>query len=342
MATLALITQLIFGVATSVTQCCKEAGYADGFVNDRFQHHVLVKGRTMSEQNKIVIGVVGLGSMGLGMATTLTSKGFKTLGYDLSAERLQLAGKSGVIPSENLGDLFKASDFLVFSLPTARDVESVVNEYGQLLGGERQNRVIIVDTSTSEPDVSRQLAVKLDKMGHGFLDAPVSGGPAGAASGALTMMIGGTDADLALARPVIEALSAKALHVGPSGAGNVAKLVNNMLAAAHMITTGEGLKIALAAGISPESALRVLNAASGKSMISEVHFPTWVMNERFDSGFSMGLMRKDVRLAQAMAEKNNVENPLTAMVAKLWAGSEHLKDGDDFTRMGAYQPKTEQ
>ncbi|WP_374833737.1 NAD(P)-dependent oxidoreductase [Paenochrobactrum pullorum] len=294
----------------------------------------------MSEQNKIIVGVVGLGSMGLGMAATLASKGFETLGFDLSAERLELSAKVGVTAIKDLSDLFRKSDFLVFSLPTARDVENVVNDYGHLLGAERQNRVIIVDTSTSEPDVSRQLAGKLDKMGHGFLDAPVSGGPAGAASGALTMMIGGTDADLALARPVIEALSAKALHVGPSGAGNVAKLVNNMLAAAHMITTGEGLKIALAAGISPESALRVINAASGKSMISEVHFPTWVMNDRFDSGFSMGLMRKDVRLAQALAEKNNVENPLTAMVAKLWACSEHLKDTDDFTRMGAYQSDT--
>ncbi|MGU3575397.1 NAD(P)-dependent oxidoreductase [Brucellaceae bacterium C25G] len=296
----------------------------------------------MSEQSKIIVGVVGLGSMGLGMAGTLAKKGFETLGFDLSAERLKLSEKEGVIASSDLGRLFKEADFLVFSLPTARDVENVVNEYGHLLGSDRQNRVIIVDTSTSEPDVSRQLAVKLDKMGHGFLDAPVSGGPAGAAGGTLTMMIGGTDADLALARPVIEALSAKALHVGPSGAGNVAKLVNNLLAAAHMITTGEGLKIALAAGISPESALRVLNAASGKSMISEVHFPTWVMNDRFDSGFSMGLMRKDVRLAQAMADKNGVENPLTTMVAKLWAGSEHLKDTDDFTRMGAYQPSTDQ
>ena len=89
--------------------------------------------------------------------------------------------------------------------------------------------MVIVDTSTSEPDVSRALAAKLDAAGVGFLDAPVSGGPSGAASGKLTMMIGGSEADVALARPVIDALSAKALHVGPSGAGNVAKLVNNLL-----------------------------------------------------------------------------------------------------------------
>ncbi|OIS92333.1 NAD(P)-dependent oxidoreductase [Brucella cytisi] len=291
----------------------------------------------MAEREKPVIGVVGLGSMGLGMAQTLVAKGFVTLGFDLSAERKTLAQAAKVTPADTLEVLFEESEFLVFSLPTARDVENVVNAHIHQLTSARR-RVVIIDTSTSEPDVSRVLAQRLASLGHGFLDAPVSGGPAGAASGKLTMMVGGSDADLALAQTVIEAMAVKALHVGPSGAGNVAKLVNNLLAAAHMVTTSEGLKLALAAGISPESALRVLNAASGKSMISEVHFPTWIMNDRFDSGFSMGLMRKDVRLAQEMAERVGVDNPLTSVVAELWAGSEHLKDSDDFTRMGAFQP----
>lgn len=292
----------------------------------------------MSQEVQQVIGIVGLGSMGLGMAQTLAAKGFATLGFDLSAKRKTLAEKAGVISSDTLDQLFEKAGFLVFSLPTARDVENVVNAHIHLLDRADRGRVIIIDTSTSEPNVSRALAAKLDALGHGFLDAPVSGGPAGAASGKLTMMIGGSDADLALAQPVIESMATKALHVGPSGAGNVAKLVNNMLAAAHMVTTSEGLKLALAAGISPESALRVLNAASGKSMISEVHFPTWIMNERFDSGFSMRLMRKDVRLAQEMAERTGADNPLTSVVAKLWADSDHLEDSDDFTRMGVFQP----
>ena len=291
----------------------------------------------MSQQEKPIVGVVGLGSMGLGMAQTLAAKGFPTLGFDLSNERKAMAQKADVTPADTLDILFEKADFLVFSLPTARDVEAVVNAQLHQLSQDRK-RVVIIDTSTSEPDVSRALAQKLDALGHGFLDAPVSGGPAGAASGKLTMMIGGSDADLALAQPVIESMAAKALHVGPSGAGNVAKLVNNLLAAAHMVTTSEGLKLALAAGISPEAALRVLNAASGKSMISEVHFPTWVMNDRFDSGFSMGLMRKDVRLAQEMAERTGADTPLTSVVAQLWANAEHLQDSDDFTRMGAFQP----
>jgi 3-hydroxyisobutyrate dehydrogenase len=292
----------------------------------------------MSQHKNTVIGVVGLGSMGLGMAQTLAAKGFITLGFDLSTERKTLAQAAGVEGFDTLEPLFEKADFLVFSLPTARDVENVVNEHSHILGKAGRKRVIIIDTSTSEPDVSRALADKLDQLGHGFLDAPVSGGPTGAATGKLTMMIGGSDVDLALAQPVIESMAAKVLHVGPSGAGNVAKLVNNLLAAAHMVTTSEALKLALAAGIDPEAALRVLNAASGKSMISEVHFPTWVMNDRFDSGFSMGLMRKDVRLAQEMAERTGADNPLTSVVAKLWAGADRLKDSDDFTRMGAFQP----
>lgn len=290
----------------------------------------------MSDAKQETVGVIGLGSMGLGMAQTLAGKEFRTLGFDLSSDRKAMAQASGVVPVDTIGVAFKESAFLVFSLPTAKDVAGVVNEQIDVLKNRNGRRVIIIDTSTSEPDVSRELAAKLAALGHGFLDAPVSGGPSGAASGKLTMMIGGAEEDVALARPVIEAMAAKALHVGPSGAGNVAKLVNNLLAAAHMVTTSEGLKLALAAGIDPEAALRVVNAASGRSMISEVHFPTWIMSDKFDSGFSMGLMRKDVRLASELAARTGADLPIAELVAKLWAGSTHLGDTDDFTRMGAF------
>ncbi|MBB2974020.1 NAD(P)-dependent oxidoreductase [Mesorhizobium sp. RMAD-H1] len=291
----------------------------------------------MSKEKQIAVGVIGLGSMGLGMAQTLAGKGFETLGFDLSGERKALAKKSGVIAAGSIAAVFERSQFLVFSLPTAKDVAGVVNDHLDILKSRKDDRVIIIDTSTSEPDVSRDLAATLAKTGHGFLDAPVSGGPSGAASGKLTMMIGGAEEDVALARPVIEAMAAKALHVGPSGAGNVAKLVNNLLAAAHMITTKEGLKLAFSAGLDPEAALRVLNAASGRSMMSEVHFPTWIMSNTFDSGFSMGLMRKDVRLARELAARTGARLPIADLVAELWTGSTDLDDGDDFTRMGAFQ-----
>ena len=290
----------------------------------------------MPASKQTVVGIVGMGSMGIGMAKTLAAKGFRVNGFDLSEERRKLAAEGGVHPVGSIADAFRDADFIVFSLPTAKDVAGVVNEHAGSLGGA-SGRTIIIDTSTSEPDVSRDLAAKLDAMGHGFLDAPVSGGPNGAATGNLTFMIGGSESDFALARPVIEAMVAKALHVGPSGAGNVAKLVNNLLAASHMLATMEGLKLATAAGISADAALRVVNAASGRSMISEVHFPTWIMSERFDSGFSMGLMRKDVRLASEMAKRAGAELPLSETVAGIWAKPNGLTDKDDFTRMGDFR-----
>lgn len=293
----------------------------------------------MAQDAKTTVGVVGLGAMGLGMASTLASKGFRVLGFDLSEARRSLAAEAGVEPVAELRDAFAGAKFLVFSLPTAKDVNTVIVQHVGRLGDQGQGRVVVVDTSTSEPDVSRSLAAELNARGHGFLDAPVSGGPNGAAAGKLTMMIGGSEDDVTLARPVIEAMSAKAIHVGDSGAGNVAKLVNNLLGAAHLVTTGEGLKLALAAGISPEAALSVINAASGRSCMSEIHFPNFVLTESFDSGFSMGLMRKDVRLASELAARTGASLPLSDAVARLWADSAKVwKDTDDFTRMGAYLP----
>ena len=101
--------------------------------------------------------------------------------------------------------------------------------------------------------------------------------------------------------PVLEAMAAKIIHVGPSGAGNVAKLVNNMLVANHMVTTLEALRLGEAAGVDAEEMLKVINSATGRSAISEVHVPTWVLPRSFDSGFSTGLMRKDLRLARELA-----------------------------------------
>lgn len=292
----------------------------------------------MNEKQKITVGVVGLGNMGLGIGQTLAREGFRVTGFDVSDARRSLAAGAGVETLYGLAEVFAVADFVVLSLPTGRDVRAVVNEHASMLGRSIHRRVVILDTSTSEPEVSKELARQLEAMGHGFLDAPVSGGPAGAANGKLTMMIGGSEADVTLARPVIEAMCATVVHVGPSGAGNVAKLVNNLLVAAHMITTSEGLKLAASAGVDPEAVLRTVNAASGRSFVSEVHFPAFVVSERFDSGFSAGLMRKDVRLGLDMAARSGAELPLLDIAGKLWEKSAVIyADGDDFTRMGDFK-----
>ena len=281
------------------------------------------------------IGVVGLGNMGLPMAVTLVRAGFAVVGFDLSSERRALAAAQGIRAVAEVAVLLRAVDAVVSSLPHGRDVEALVLTPAGLLE-RRDRRVMLVDTSTADPGTSRRLAALLEEAGHGHLDAPVSGGPAGAATGQLTMMIGGAEADFAAAQPVLAALSAKAVHVGPSGAGNVAKLINNMLVAAHLITNGEAFRLAEAAGVKAEAVLQVVNAATGRSAVSEVFFPKWILPAGFDSGFSAGLMRKDVGLAAELAREIGIDLPLSATVAALWAGSrEAVPDAADFTRIAA-------
>jgi 3-hydroxyisobutyrate dehydrogenase len=279
------------------------------------------------------VAVVGLGAMGLGMAATLAGKGFAVTGFDLSGERRALAAEAGVRPAASLGEAITAGGVLVLSLPLAAHVEAVVEGADGVLARARPGAVV-VDTSTSEAAVSRRLAALCAGSGFGFLDAPVSGGPAGAKSGALTFMIGGDADHLARARPAIEAMAGKVLHVGPSGAGNVAKLVNNLLVAAHLLTVSEAMRLAEAAGVPAADALAVVNAASGRSAVSEVNYPRWILPGTFDSGFTMGLMRKDVRLAAGLGTETGALGPVSRLVAELWAASaERLPDGEDFNRI---------
>jgi 3-hydroxyisobutyrate dehydrogenase len=171
-----------------------------------------------------------------------------------------------------------------------------------------------------------------------MIDAPVSGGPKGAITGTMTMVIGGTDADVARALPVLEAVSSKRVHVGPVGAGHVTKIINNLLCAAHLLTAAEAVKIARQAGVDAERLLEGINAGSGRSGVTLVNFPTWVLNGAFDSGFTMKLMRKDVRLAEQLIGELGLSLPLAADIARIWSESMNsIADADDFNRITELQ-----
>tara|TARA_R110001583_G_scaffold10419_7_gene48214 strand:- start:21887 stop:22888 length:1002 start_codon:yes stop_codon:yes gene_type:complete len=292
----------------------------------------------VNSSEKGTIGVVGLGNMGLGMVRTLLRDGFSVIGFDLSAERQAEAAGAGVTIVGKLPELFDACQTIILSLPTAAHVRSVLTGADGLASRDIDPRLVI-DTTTSEPDVTRELDGVLRQLGHILIDAPVSGGPAGANSGQLTMMIGGADADVARAMPVLNALGGKITHVGPVGAGHAVKIVNNMLVASHLLTMSEAVRLANAAGVTTDNLITALNAGSGRSAISEVNYPKWVMNGGFDSGFTMGLMRKDVRLAMALAQDKGVALPVSAMAGKIWAESaELLADDADFNRITEIAP----
>jgi len=154
----------------------------------------------------------------------------------------------------------------------------------------------------------------------------------------MTMVLGGEEADIAKVEPVLEAISAKRVHIGASGAGHVAKIINNLLCAAHLLTGAEAVRIAKEAGVDPERMLEGLNAGSGRSGVTQVNFPTWILNEAFDSGFTMKLMRKDVRLGEQMVKELNLSLPLVDLTAAIWDQSEStIADGEDFNRIVGLQ-----
>lgn len=279
------------------------------------------------------VGVIGLGQMGRGMALSLQRGGFQVLGTDASAAVRQALAGEGVEVVATVGEVAAQADVIVLSLPTAAIVSEVVAGPQGLLSAARPG-LLVVDTSTSHPDTTRALARQLAEVGGALIDAPVSGGPRGAITGQLTMVLGGSLADIARAEPVLQAMSAKRVRVGEVGAGHVAKIANNLMCAAHLLVAGEVARLAERAGVPTEALLEAINAGSGRSGVTQVNFPTWVLNGAFDSGFTMKLMRKDVRLAAELIGQTGLALPLAAEVARLWQlSAETIGDDEDFNRI---------
>jgi 3-hydroxyisobutyrate dehydrogenase len=265
------------------------------------------------------IGLVGLGRMGAAMRQRLAATGAEVAAFDIAPDR------GGVARLEEV-----AAPLVLLSLPDGKAVEAALAGLLPALPAG----AVIADTSTISPLEARDFAARAAASGHAYLDAPVSGGPAGAAAGTLTVMLGGDAAALERARPGLEHIAARILHVGDSGAGQVAKLVNNLLVATHLVVAGEALRIGTAAGVPPEALLAVVNAASGRSAATEVNLPRWVLSGSFDSGFSAGLMRKDARLALELARAVGAEPVACGAAVAVWQKAS-LADGDDFNRIAA-------
>lgn len=262
------------------------------------------------------VAVVGLGRMGGGMLATLARAGRETLGFDVSAQARDVVRAAGGRLVDRLDDVWSA-ETIVLSLPRPEHVEAVLAGPGGLLGSGAGGR-LVVDTSTSLPSVTRRLASALAEAGHALVDAPVSGGPAGAASGTLSIMVGGEAEAVARARSVLDVLGQRIALVGGPGTGHVAKLVNNVLVAGHLIAAGEAMRLGLAAGADLAPLLEVVNGASGRSAVTEINYPRWIASGTFDSGFSMGLMRKDVDLALDLAAEEGLDLPMLAFIRERW------------------------
>lgn len=285
-----------------------------------------------------MIGLIGCGAMGGGMTSRLIETGHKILCYDALPEARARVEALGAPVCETLTEIAQSCDFIILSLPRAAIVEAVMENLGpQLRAG-----TIVLDASTSEPATTTALAKTAQDAGYEFLDGPVSGGPAGAKNGTMTMVMGGPEAAIAKIRPVLQDLTAKIVHVGPAGSGHAAKIANNLLCAANLVLVSEMAQLAKSAGIPLDSLLEGVNAGSGRSGVSEVNFPKWIMNDGYDSGFTMGLMRKDVGLATKLAANSDLNLPATRAIAAIWEDSRAvLDDSADFNEIYKYEATTD-
>ncbi len=272
--------------------------------------------------------VIGLGQMGGNMALTLQKSGFNVVGSDVSDQARKRMQKKGVTVVEP--EQIPQANIYLLSLPTSTHVEEVVFSKPGLLRLAPKGS-IIADTSTSDPESSKKLASQILDAGLQWLDAPVSGGPQGAATGTLGMLLGGSKQTIKQAQPVINALAAKHTHVGGPGAGHIVKLANNFLCAAHLVSTAQAVAMAKNLGVSPEDCLAGINSGSGRSAVSEVNFPKWVLSQSFDSGFTMGLMRKDLNLAYQASKKANIQQGVLDAVLRAWQDeSSSIDNAQDF------------
>jgi 3-hydroxyisobutyrate dehydrogenase-like beta-hydroxyacid dehydrogenase len=265
------------------------------------------------------VGVVGLGAIGGRITRRLLAAGHQVVAFDVSADALTAACAGGAEPAPSATAVADKAETCLLSLPTPEIVETALNGPGGLLGGAVVTTC--VDLSTTGRATSERVAAAAAEAGIGFLDAPISGGAAGAERGTLTVMAAGDVATLEAARTVLTTFATTILHVGERpGLGQLAKVLNNMLSATALAATAEVMALGVRAGLDPRLLLEVFNASSGRNTATADKFPRAVLPRSFDVGFALALMNKDVQMCLAEArEAGFAEPPIAAAVARRWA-----------------------
>ncbi len=267
------------------------------------------------------IGFIGIGTMGWPMAANLVKAGFAVTVFDLSPDRSQdFIRDHAAKATTSLADIAK-QDAIVTMLPTGKIVREVLvnGQQGAFLQNAKAG-TLVIDMSSSEPTLTRQLAAHLAQTGVILLDAPVSGAEPRAKAGTLAIMIGGDDqAAIEAAKPVLNAMGNRLFVTGNCGSGHACKALNNLLGATAFAATSEAVLIAERFGLDPRILVDILNVSTGKSFISEVVMKEHVLDGKFATGFKLGLMAKDVQIAADLAEAVGLDAPVTHMVNQRWA-----------------------
>ena len=288
----------------------------------------------MTAQAHPRVGFIGLGNMGAQMAARLITAGYEVVGFDPAESAREAVVAAGGAAAATAPEAMADADFVVLMLPSSRVVETVLGDPGAI--SALKTNTVVIDMSSSEPLSTVELAKAVAETGAVLIDAPVSGGVAGAKAGSLTIMVGGSEHVVSRVADVLAPLGTMT-RVGDTGAGHALKSINNLMAAVGLLVTSEGVAIGKQFGLDPALVVSMVNASSGQNAATDVKFPKFVLPETYNSGFAMELMLKDMRIATSLASQIGVPAPLGDRAVEVWARAhEDLGQGADQTEIARW------
>ena len=288
------------------------------------------------------VGFIGIGNMGRPMAAHLVKGGYRVVAYDADATRAaQFAKDAGAKSATTLADLGKGVDAIVTMLPTGKEVRACLLETeGGALAANLPKGALVIDMSSADPVGTRATHADLARRGLAFVDAPVSGGVPRATDGSLAIMIGGETEAVAAAKPVLSRMGTRLFEVGGPGNGHAMKALNNFVAGTGFIAVAEAVLVGKRFGLDPNVMIDVMNVSTGKNFNTENVVKQHVISGAFASGFALGLLAKDVRIAADLADQIGVDAPVGRLIRDLWADARENLGGDqDHTRAATHWEK---
>lgn len=288
-------------------------------------------------ETKPSLGFIGLGKMGWPMASRLAASGYDLTVLDSAPGKQdafveQFGGRAAASPA----DLAQKSDVLITILPNSAIVDGVLFGKDGAIDGCRPGTILIEMTS-GQPSRTRSFVSRLEAKGAHLIDAPVSGGVARAETGELAIMVGGERAVVAQVEPLLRRLGSSIVHVGAVGSAHAMKALNNLVSAGGFLIGIEALLIGKKFGLSPDLMVEVLNASSGMNNSTLKKFRQFVLSRKFDAGFSLDLLVKDLSIALSLAAETDTTAPYAALCRELWAAAaKSLGAGHDHTEMAKF------
>jgi 3-hydroxyisobutyrate dehydrogenase len=273
------------------------------------------------------VAFLGLGTMGAAMAANLARAGFQVTAWNRTPGRVAPLADLGVAAAPNPATAAATADIVVICVSDTPDVEAILFGQDGVVGGARAG-TLIVDCSTIAPSGSWDFAARLKEHGLSMVDAPVSGGSEGARNATLTIFVGGESSDVERARPVLEALGRTITHVGPIGAGQAVKAVNQVILAGAYLGVAEGIVLAIKAGLDVEQVVGALGGGAAQSWVL-ANRSGRMLDNNYPLGFKISLHRKDLGIALELANQLGAVLPVTALAAQLESGLVAAGHGDD-------------